>query len=88
MIKPRTKPASGRPLGSVQRCWLEAMIRHGGTWSVGCGYLWSSWGRTVKLSESLLARGLVRKVVRKNRYDLYVVTAAGRREAWRGGQHA
>lgn len=56
-MKPRP-----RTLGTVQRSVLRA-IQSRGYWYEGCGWIWSNPSKTVRVLDSLVARGYVRKTV-------------------------
>jgi|GEM_PF-4612691 len=60
-----------RQIGSAQKAVLRNMIKHGGTWNVGCGWVWDTERGTILIIESLVRRGLVRKVIVEKLYDRY-----------------
>ena len=55
-----------RPLGKTQIAILSSLHEHKG-WSAGCGWIWDTHSNTVRLLESLIARGLVTKTTRAYR---------------------
>lgn len=50
----------GRPLGSTQQSVLNTIRSHK-RWHSGCGWLWTNYSETVRILESLVKRGLVKK---------------------------
>lgn len=70
-----------RKLGDNQRHLLRMLHDHG-EWNNRCGWLWNSQSGTVRILDSLIARGLVRekaRIVRTRVVRAYALTAAGRR---------
>ena len=65
-----------KPLGKTQQAMLDALKRHGGWSTYRCGWLWNTPSYTIKLCESLVARGLVVKTETPDRGTLYEITAS------------
>lgn len=61
-----TKPRP-RALGSVQRSVLRTMQTKK-TWYSGCGWIWSTLSETMRVLDSLAARGYVTKEVQPGAY--------------------
>ena len=58
---------SYRPLGDIQLLLLSNMRDMGGYWQPGCGWDMQSTARTRRIMETLIARALVRRVVRERK---------------------
>ena len=58
-----------RKLGHRQEAFLKAMVRHG-YWSSGCGWLWGGLNEHLRMSNSLLKRGLLTFETRNTDYLL------------------
>lgn len=75
---------ANHPLGPVQRDVLGALIEHG-SWSAGSGWIWTTYGETMRLMRSLEARGLAssREETRPvyGTIVIFTPTDAGRRAA-------
>ena len=68
-----------RPLGKNQKYWLWTIATHPrGKWFPHCGFYWGSFGQSEKMCESLVRRGLLRKVDDRPTYE---ITPEGREAA-------
>lgn len=47
------------PLGPTQEAMMTALELHGGFWHVGCGWLMGTPSNTIRVLDSLEARGLI-----------------------------
>ena len=54
-----------RPLGETQIDMLWSLQSHGSWHDCGCGWLWDTPSGTVRILDSLVRRGLVRRQERK-----------------------
>lgn len=79
---PPAQPKKERPLGKIQHAALDALVRHG-SWYPNCGWNWNNYSGTLRLLESLVARGLAEKEAPRGVYPQHVIyrpTAAGREQ--------
>lgn len=58
-------------IGNKQNAVLRNMIKHGGTWHVACGWVLDTERGTILILDSLVRRGLVRKIIVEKLYDRY-----------------
>lgn len=71
-----------KPLGSNQRDCLRMLLEWKG-WFPRAGWTWSTPSATIRIMESLVARGLAKPKVFKwcdSPWGGYVITAKGKRE--------
>ena len=77
-----TPKKTSRPLGKDQLSWLRSIEDHRSQqWYPNCGFYWDCRSRTVALCESLVRRGLLRKVDDRPTYE---ITPAGKKVAKAG----
>jgi hypothetical protein len=67
-----------KQLDKVQTACLKLLVQHGGSWTIDTGWTWQSGTKTEKVLDSLIPRGLVKKLGEHKGYDAYEVTTAGR----------
>lgn len=68
---------STEKLGRTQRKMLRALVDHG-RWSPGCGWIWTNHSTTVRLLDSLVARGMAERTTRASGEPVYIPTVRGR----------